>query len=279
MVDDAPQVLPNPAPGFILGISVSDSPDLLRLGLTQTHLRMALGEVVRATLVASGRVSYGGHLGDDGFTAFLVDECERYGSRDRPFVATVPWSVHRRLTTDQIGEHRKALGLLGTYVFLDRHGEPMDDPTADRGPDGDELDPEEVAESLTSARGRLVATCDARVVVGGRRRGFEGRMPGIVEETILSIRADQPVFVAGGFGGAAGDVARTLGLDPENWLGMPEEMGRPDLAELLNAVRDTGWTPDLNGLSAEQNQQLAVSYRASEIASFVVHGMTQMRPQ
>jgi hypothetical protein len=277
VVADESQTLPEPAPGFTLGVSVSDSPDLARLGLTETHLRMALGEVAQATLIAKGRLSYGGHLRDDGYTAFLVDQCEKYGSRDRPFTGIIPWSVHRRLTVDQINTQRRAIGLYGTYVFLDPNGQPMEDPTADRDSEAQEVGDAETADSLTAARHQLTAACDARLVVGGQRAGFQGHMPGVVEEAILAIRVAQPVFVAGGFGGAAGDIARVLGFDPENWLGLPKEADRPDLRELADTAQGSGWSSDRNGLTVEQNQQLAVSYRASEVASLVIHGLTNLR--
>jgi hypothetical protein len=276
-VADEPQTLPTPNPGFVLGVSVSDSPDLARLGLTETHLRLALGEVARATLVAKGRISYGGHLRDDGYTAFLVHECEKYGSRDRPFTGHLPWSVHRRLTVDEINAHRRAIGLYGSYVFLGVDGEPIDDPTGDRGVEKQKIGDQEIAHSLSAARRHLTATCDARLVIGGKRAGFEGHMPGVVEETILAIRAGQPVFPAGGFGGAAGDIVRVLGLDPQNWLDLPDEFQRPDLRDLAAAMQESDWTPDQNGLTVAQNRQLAISYRASEVASLVIHGLTNLR--
>lgn len=277
MAEDPPQTLPEPAPGFTLGVSVSDSPDLARLGLTETHLRMALGEVAQATLIAKGHLSYGGHLRDDGYTAFLVHECEKFGSRDRPFTGHIPWSVHRRLTVEEIIRYRKAIGLYGSYVFLDADGQPIDDPTADRDPQPMQVGDREAADSLTAARHHLTATCDARLVVGGQRAGYQGHLPGVVEETILAIRAGQPVFVAGGFGGAAGDVVRVLGFDPDNWLGLPDEADRADLRQLAAALVETHWSPEANGLTPERNRQLAISYRASEIASLVVHGLTKLR--
>lgn len=277
VAEDPPQTLPEPSPGFTLGVSVSDSPDLARLGLTEAHLRIALGEVAHATLIAKGHLSYGGHLRDDGYTAFLVHECERYGSTDRPFTGHIPWSVHRRLTVDEINRHRKAIGLYGSYVFLDPDGQTIEDPTADRDPAAMLVGDREAADSLTAARHHLTATCDARLVVGGQRTGYQGHMPGVIEETILAIRAGQPVFVAGGFGGAAGDASRVLGFDPDNWLGLPDGTARPDLRELAEALDETGWSPEANGLTLDQNQQLAISYRASEVASLVVHGLTNLR--
>jgi hypothetical protein len=264
-------------PGFTLGVSVSDSPDLARLGLTETHLRMALGEIAQATLIANGRLTYGGHLRDDGYTAFLVHECEKYNSRDRPFTGRIPWSVHRRLTVEDINRHRQAIGLFGAYVFLDPDGQPIEDPTADRDSAEMEVGSREAADSLTAARRHLTATCDARLIVGGQRAGFQGRMPGVVEETILAIRAGQPVFVAGGFGGAAADVAQVLKFDPDNWLGLADESARPDLQELADSLNESGWSAEANGLTLKQNRQLAISYRASEVASLVIYGLTNLR--
>ena len=37
----------------------------------------------------------------------------------------------------------------------------------------------------------------ARIVLGGRIRDYQGKMPGIAEETRLSLRAQQPVFLLG----------------------------------------------------------------------------------
>src|SRR6266436_8912151 len=80
-----------------LGISVSDSPDLARLGLLETHFRLALGEMGRCVLLASGRLVYGGHLDPSGYTAFLARELERYAQRDRPLLLCLSWSEHRKL--------------------------------------------------------------------------------------------------------------------------------------------------------------------------------------
>ena len=210
------QTLPEPAPGFNLGVSVSESPDLAQLGLTETHLRMALGEVARATLIAHGRITYGGHLAPSGYTAFLVHECERYGSRNRPFIGCVPLSVHSRLTTEEIRSHQRAVGLLGQYIYLDVDGEIIAEPDS-RAPQT-ALDRDTTVRSLTGLRKYVTGHTDGRLVLGGKRTEYEGRIPGVIEETILSIRAGKPIFVAGGFGGVAGDATAILGLDPDGWL-------------------------------------------------------------
>lgn len=270
-VDDLPDV----AAGFRLGISISKSEDLGQLGLMEAHVRMALGEVARATLIAGGQLVYGGHLEPDGYTSFLVRECEKYQSRDRPFLGCVSWSEHRRLPLSEIERRRSEIGLLGRYEFLDLDGRPTD-PTDDRMEDPEKVDADSAVMALTGLRSRLADLADARVLLGGKRSDYAGRIPGVVEEAILSIRGGKPVFIAGGFGGAAADMVVTLGLDPERWLDVADRTSAQDQAELAASAEAAAWDATSNGLTVEQNQRLAVTYRASEIASLVVRGMSNL---
>ena len=52
----------------------------------------------------------------------------------------------------------------------------------------------------------------ARFVIGGKIDHIDSRGSGIVEETILSLIYNQPIYIAGGFGGAATDLGTALGL-------------------------------------------------------------------
>lgn len=267
----AEQLLPRLAPTAV-GLSVSTSPDLAVYGLTETHLRMALGEIARAVLLAGGRLVYGGHLDPDGYTAFLVSEVERFGSRNRALTAYIPWPAHRELPSAEVRRLVDDISVLGNYVFLSADGRPlMDRAEMDPEPDDASLD----ADALTAARGVMTAAVDARVVVGGATDGFRGSMPGVIEETVLAIRAAVPVFIAGGFGGAAADIAFAAGGDPANWL-RRDTTDTPGTAALKLAIADAGWRITSNGLTQEENQRLAVTYRASEVASLVVTGLKRL---
>ena len=66
------------------------------------------------------------------------------------------------------------------------------------------------------------AECHARRYSGAhssrrQSRGIQRNNAGIAEETRISLEAGQPVFVLGGFGGCARDVAETVGLI-ERWV-------------------------------------------------------------
>jgi hypothetical protein len=261
--------------GFRLGISVSQSEDLGTLGLTETHLRMALGEIARAMLMAEGQILYGGNLDPDGYTSFLVRECERFQSRNRPFVGYISWSEHRRMTLTAIRQEMHKIGLLGRYVFLDMEGQDID-PFSGRGESPEEVNYSSTIIALSALRRRLTSESDARILLGGKRRDYAGRLPGVIEEAALCIGASKPLFIAGGFGGAAADAVATLGLDPDDWLRLPDRQANADLSELEQVVAARKWDPETNGLTVEQNRRLAVTYRASEIASLVIQGVNRI---
>lgn len=61
-------------------------------------------------------------------------------------------------------------------------------------------------------RWTMSCRCVARVLVGGKISGNSGRMPGILEETMLALCLGQPIYVVGGLGGTAQVVGELLGL-------------------------------------------------------------------
>ena len=66
-----------------VGVSVSESPDLRALGLSDGHLRDAMAEIA-LHLFASGRsLAYGGDLRQHGFTEILAELVGRYGDHPR----------------------------------------------------------------------------------------------------------------------------------------------------------------------------------------------------
>lgn len=267
------QTLPEVQPGWAVGLSVSHSEDLARYGVTDTHVNMALAEIARAVLIADSRLIYGGHLDDDGYTVFLTREIQRFGRRNRPFTGYVPFPVHRKMRTDKIADRIEDLSVLGTYVFLNETGDEID-PVVNRGPKPDRVSKSLERKALTAARETMALNIDARIALGGQRYGYKGRLPGVIEETTYAIRDRKPVFIAGGFGGVAADMAVALGIDRDNWLNVDPTV--PYLDELNATAAAAGWTPGSNGLTDEENQRLAITYRASEVASLIVTGLSRL---
>ena len=116
------------------------------------------------------------------------------------------------------------------------------------------------------------SSTDALVLLGGQVAEFKGRMPGLAEEAVVSMRSGQPVFPIGGFGGCTRDVAETLGL-VEPWAGSRNGWpGRRKFEE---------WTGlDLNdGLSPEENEALADTPFIRQAVMLVPRGVHRLRRQ
>ena len=63
---------------------------------------------------------------------------------------------------------------------------------------------------LTDIREKSISTSTVRICAGGRRSGYKGKMPGLLEEIILSLDKSKPIFLLGGFGGIVGEVCSLI---------------------------------------------------------------------
>jgi hypothetical protein len=94
----------------------------------------------------------------------------------------------------------------------------------------------------------------ARILLGGRLDGFSGFLPGIFEEALVTFESDRPLYILGGFGGAAETLANAI-LAGGNKC--PEELTvewltarNPNLANLLEIAH--GFTMPANGRTTEE---------------------------
>jgi SLOG cluster2 len=137
----------------------------------------------------------------------------------------------------------------------------------------------QIGSSLTAMRKYVTQTTDARFFLGGKRVGFEGKCPGIFEESEMAISAGQPIYLAGGFGGATSDLAAAWVLEGRTWI--PEEIGHSDecFQRAFKIIQDLD--PAIikqsldNGLTDIEQRQLAVTHRPSEVAALVSLGMAR----
>jgi hypothetical protein len=280
-----PQLLPSEVlRGARIGISVSESPDLPRLGLLEIHFRLALAEIARCVLVSGGTLAYGGHLRHDGYTTFLVQELQKYGRRDSPLLICLAWPEHRELSLSDLDARRDELGLLGRIVCLDPDGGEMDDPAKDRGEAAQSIaDPALRRRALTGMRRYMVTRTQGRILLGGKRSGFQGEIPGLMEEALISLQSAHPVYVAGGFGGVTADIAQALGVDDGGWLPPLTDAPPPDprwvdgRTRLVAHAAQATWAGLKNGLTADENRRLAASHRPSDIAALVSLGLGRLR--
>lgn len=278
MISDDPDLIPRDAlNGVTVGLSVSDSSDLARLGLDARHAELAIGEITRAILLAGGSIAYGGRLRPSGFTQQLMNEVRRFGAARHSVTFYLAFPEHRSMSRDELGEVDRGLGTWGRLVTLDHLGSPMS--WTDAQVESEPLADEDQAVAYSGLRRHMADNVNSRILVGGQLRGFRGAMPGVLEEAILAVERDQPVYMSGGFGGATAAGARRLGAGSFEWLppGVPEgeddETVRTALDRLGAAADEGNWQTSSDALSSERRALLSASHRPGEIASLCVVGL------
>ncbi len=270
--------------GLRLGVSVSGSADLGALGLVPRHAELALAEIARSVLTGRGGLMYEGRVEPEGFTQFLMHEVERYGSHPDALTLCLAEPEHRRLSGEELLALDQGLGPPGRVICLDPDGVEIDPSTlAQRSEQPAGLNGHHDERSYSAVRRHITRTSHARVLIGGRLNGFNGAMPGIIEEAVYAVEAGQPLYVVAGFGGAAALVAKALGIDDLSWAAdsFPK---RPDdaridrsLVHLRSAARNSAWCATSCGLEENEMRQLFASSRPSQIASLVVNGLARIR--
>lgn len=297
---------------LIVALSASEAEDLASFGLRKKHLDAILLELSRYLLLAGIRLAYGGHLRADGYTFHLADllrdpiveqlRGEPPASHALPaeLIAYPPWP-----TTIHVQDEAR----LGPLVELRR---------CERPADVDEsLDPEFVplpeteiptdtparrfawSRGLTVMRERQTAEAAARVVVGGRSTpsgaGYKGRMPGVFEEALSSIRANRPVYLLGAFGGCARLVIDALEGRARHELTWEFQRAAPHSHELRQMYLDRGQPWDdyekvadelrhlglgglKNGLTLDENRELAATRSADRMIELILAGLQKSHP-
>ena len=296
-----------PVTGKTLGISMALADDLASIGLSPTHLESAVAEVSQMMLIGGGSLLYAGapgtHVPD--LTTAVMDTVSSYttsvkayarleGDHEQHnihpghmFSLVVPCIVLNTLASikrlSQVADH---FARNASIVVLDKNGlkiEDFDDLPPWQG------DSNETAHALHQIRQALPQYCDARLLIGGKTQrksennpdGYIGNFPGIVEEALYTLRAAQPLYIAGGFGGAAALLARELELGPD--LPVPAEA----LAEINECApyreaideirRLLDSTP--NGLNDNDRRRLATTQRASELGALTAKGLASLPVQ
>lgn len=257
-------------PPRAIAVSVSDSPDVDGLGVSTDHLWDMFVELVIELLASGVDLAYGGDLRKHGFTEVLFELAGRYQRPGQSMIRVTnyfAWPVHIQKSMndlDNVAEsvqhvaHLALVGLNGTRMSTtERRKLPS------RNPDENDW-----GAGLTSMRALMRAETSARISIGGQVEKYKGTMPGIAEEALLSLKAKQPLFLVGGFGGCTRDIAETL-----------------DLVAPWNDLRDwperhlfKGYSADdlMNGLTADENRTLAHTPFIGQARQLVMLGLHRL---
>ena len=126
-----------------------------------------------------------------------------------------------------------------------------------------------------------------RICLGGRIHGFEGHYAGVAEEAYFALEMNKPLYVVGGFGGAAAAVCAALegkewadGYDALRPMNYADDRGSnlphmPPSDGIDRPLRDFGLETlsRANGLDRQENQQLFAATDIEAALSLIWRGM------
>lgn len=297
-------------------VGISESGDAGHYGLSDSHIASLCDEIHLYLLLAGLKIAYGGALMGDfskgsNFTLRLFELVRGYskladGVNAPPLKDAIlnvaPWPLRLNYGDSEFA-------LFGRQVASYQEGPRPDVPWSD-----DELFPPldgkrtlasdtplrryAWALGLTAMRKQVTTNSQARLVLGGKMTGFAGLVPGVVEESWISLAQRKPLFLVGGFGGAARaicdllrgtkreefttDWARQHIDDYDTAVGYYSKGGQEfislktmGLSIANNAGQDLGRVLN-NGLDDRENRELMASTDVQRISGLVLTGLGRL---
>mgnify|MGYP000925096350 FL=1 len=189
-----------------IAISISESEDIQTYGGDKALLRDITIELSRHILIIGGKLVYGGDLRKFGFTELFRDLSYQYGQLEKTnrtvkyFTNYFAWPIHLKIDKDKEAE------------FIEDRVEiiKVDAPTECLAKDKNEyIEPINLkgkylwAKSLTKMREEMEENVHARIILGGKVSEFQGKYTGVLEEFLVSMDKEHPIYLIGGFGGVA----------------------------------------------------------------------------
>jgi SLOG cluster2/TIR domain len=295
-----------------LSISLPDS--LARVGMFADHLDAALLEISRHLLARGCTLTYGGHLGNAGYTLRLFDLVLAHQQHStlppaERIVNYVGWPS--TVTLEQRSKYKWQAVFKRT---------PMPDGVADLDPATFVPEPTRFkpdsparrfawARGMTSMREQQTADLHARIVLGGKigpaetvapdgtknTAWYSGRIPGVAEEILLTLEAGKPLYLCGAFGGAAALATELLqGRVPEEFTwAFHKQAPHAEAMRELYARRGIAWRDypamasafaatgvaglaKANHLSEQENRELFTSRDLPRLIELLVTGLTRI---
>lgn len=264
-----PSVSARALAGTTVGLSVSESTDLPRLGLSPRHLDLIVAELAHAIFNAGGTVIYGGDLRSGGFTHIIADEAKRRfgGTPVAEFVLSR--RALRSASWSDLIDFRHHAGEASTVHLAHECGRtiPLTEFSEDEFLSWQSVKVD-AFDDLRDLRSALTTRCKARVVVGGKTEGYSGDLPGVIDEASRTVADGSPLYAAGGYGGAAQLIANAIGS--ETGPDLLDEQGA--ITTALRGIRDSA-VPD--GLDRTERDLLHRSHRPGDIATLAVLGLSR----
>lgn len=279
--------------GKNVAISISESPDSSSLGIGKAMFEDLSVELARHLLVSGAHLVYGGDLRPGGFTELFKDLAYQYGIYEKDktlknyFTNYLAWPIYIGMTPATQAEYKSC------RVHCQKTAIPDIIPVALRDLMVPPTTVENMyywAESLRAMRQEMESHIDARIILGGRITGFKGYMPGLYEEATYAAKANHPLFLLGGFGGASARLIQLIKGETsseELFAECCSNHSYQDFVSYLDKEKEEMNFKALdvfsnnmdvlkNGLSKKDNERLFVTTNVTEIIALILKGLRSL---
>src|SRR5262245_2311576 len=270
--------------GRSIVLSMSESTDIAICGMDSLHLEGAMIALSRCLLIKGATLAYGGHLGSEGYTQMVFELVRANNNLQgvQPFERIVNhrgWPLPR-LTVEELAR----LNQVSKTVELPRPAD-VDETLgadfvanpkffpADKSPEHRFAWARGMTEMRAFQADKARSGVIARIVIGGtfgptvkvgedgtrKEQWYMSRIPGVLEEIVLSVQAGQPVFLIGAFGGIAKlviDLIHGNNRDEATWEYQKRAPFAPEMRALYQQ-RGIEWTdyPEIVSLFRQKSAE------------------------
>lgn len=285
--------------GIRVAVSVSDNEDLEHLGLSTQHLKDVMIELARYIMATGGTLLYGGHLKNEGFTQLFAELSYQYkflNDKSFRFVNYFPFPNSNSLTLEIKADFVKQQ-VEPVLIEIPEHLGDIDK-NRNYDPFNSIEDRYIFSECFSNMRRIMANESNVRFLLGGKQSNFLGYLPGIIEEAYCSLHANKPIYIIGGFGGAAKSLSRViLGEVPKEFTN-EFQYSNPIIQEFKNVYSEIASVPidypnlidffrqynldrlsDMNGLNVDENKVLFESQNIHEIVFLIMKGLKNLSSQ
>ena len=271
-----------------VALSLDTQPHVTSVERRKDQFGELLEDAVSLLLASRLRVALAGDLQTGGISERICNLAHQFGRRrvsTRPKKYPVDvdelrfgiteycaWPVHISMPLEKVGTYEASFGKLGMIQWLTLQGEsrPYSDfvEMARHQPAAEEWE-----RGLTALRNTMIHDSLGQITMGGSTDIRHGAMPSLAQDALVSLRGQHPLYVLGGFGGCAQELAVAMNLTEKqpindvNWPGF-DEFNRYIGAKHLH-----------NGLNDSENQTLAETTDVEEAVQLVGLGMGRVVSQ
>ncbi len=293
--------------GYKIGISISEPNinELIRIGHNKNHLIILSQTIARYLLFNNATLLYGGDLRPNGFTEYLCEEAQivqdRLQNNNIQYLKNyISWPIYKAENNDLLkwkSKFHKVINMIEIEPPKTIGGDSKYDINTFLPPTSHE-NLYAWSLSLTKMREEMIDKCDFRISAGGRLSGYKGKYPGVLEEIIISIDKNKPLYLIGGFGGVTSKVCDLI-VNQEIQVELTEKWqiennkGYSELVDLINKdskEENVDYNSinnkiinykleDLsinNGLSIEENKTLFKSEFIEEVIFLILKGIKKV---